>query len=142
MAISENDLKAAQEFKSICFGAREKTGISLPMAYRLFNDMMKEVEEEERKLLERKKKEEEERKLREFDLKQEEEREGHVKLVNSLRKQIRDAQLVLDTFDDNERERFKARGMVYRIQVRKRKAKCADEAAIQHAAKFPTKSMK
>jgi putative IMPACT (imprinted ancient) family translation regulator len=99
----------------------------MAMAHQLFGDMMRE---DERRIEERRRKEEEERREKELDRVKDDEREQIVKIQTNLRKQTRDNQLVLDNFDDAERARYQAKGRVYRIAVRKRKAKAVEEVVI------------
>jgi hypothetical protein len=118
---------AAIEFKNLCADARNKTGISLEVANHLLGEMMRD---HERQLEERRKKEEAERRIKEINRQRDEAREELIKIQTNLRKQVRDNQLAIDNFDDEERARYAANGQVYRIAVRKRKAKAVEEVHI------------
>jgi hypothetical protein len=125
---------AASEFKNLCADARLKTGISMDMANHLFGEMMRD---HERQMEERRKKEEAERREKEIDRQRDEERHNPTKIQANLRKQVRDNQLNIDNFDEVERARYAAKGQVYRIAVRKRKAKAVEEAHISSYNKRP-----
>jgi hypothetical protein len=125
--MSNMNILAASEFKNICAEARLKTGITMEMANHLFGEMMRE---HERQIEERHKKEEAERRLKELNRKREEERDELMKIRNNLLKMTRENLLDIDKFDDEERARYAANGEVYRIAVRKRKAKAVEEVHI------------
>jgi hypothetical protein len=97
------------------------------MAHQLYGDMMRE---DSRRNEERRRQEEEERRHKEKAQMVEDQREELIKIQTNLRKQVRDNQLDIDNLDDAERARFAAIGQVYRIAVRKRKAKAVEEVHI------------